>query len=167
TPPLAFTFGLGGLVIFPRRVGASTVLLERADPESLVVAIEKFAATVLFTAPTAYKALLKRDDLDGLRTLRRCVSAGEHLPEPVFTGFRERTGISIVNGIGGTELLHIYISAADADIRPGSLGRAVPGFRVEIQDDDGNPVPDGTAGLLAVKGPTGCRYLADPRQRDY
>ncbi|WP_280483837.1 AMP-binding protein [Nocardia farcinica] len=167
TPPLAFTFGLGGLVIFPLRVGAATVLLERADPESLVVAIEKFAATVLFTAPTAYKALLKRDDLDGLRTLRRCVSAGEHLPEPVFTGFRERTGISIVNGIGGTELLHIYISAADADIRPGSLGRAVPGFRVEIQDDDGNPVPDGTAGLLAVKGPTGCRYLADPRQRDY
>ncbi|MBF6353910.1 AMP-binding protein [Nocardia higoensis] len=167
TPPLAFTFGLGGLVIFPLRAGASVVLLERADPATLVEAIEKFGVTVLFTAPTAYKALLKRDDVRKLSTLRRCVSAGEYLPESVFTRFREQTGLSIVDGIGGTELLHIYISAADDDIRPGSLGRAVPGFRVEIQDDDGNPVADGTPGLLSVKGPTGCRYLADPRQRDY
>ncbi|MGA4792267.1 AMP-binding protein [Nocardia sp. AB354] len=167
TPPMAFTFGLGALVAFPLRVGASVVLLERPDPSTLVEVIETFGATVLFTAPTAYKALLKREDLGRLKSLRRCVSAGEHLPEAVFTQFRERTGLEIINGIGGTELLHIFISAADDDIRPGATGRAVPGFRAEIQDDNGDPVPDGTPGLLAVKGPVGCRYLADPRQRTY
>ncbi|MGQ4599827.1 AMP-binding protein [Nocardia sp. R6R-6] len=167
TPPLAFTFGLGGLVIFPLRVGASVVLLEKADPDTLVDAIEKFSVTVLFTAPTAYKALLKRDDIERVKSLRRCVSAGEHLPEAVFTAFRERTGLRIINGIGGTEMLHIFISAADDDIRPGSTGRAVPGFRAEIWDQNGRAVPDGVPGLLAVKGPTGCRYLADPRQREF
>ncbi|WP_194818484.1 AMP-binding protein [Nocardia sp. XZ_19_385] len=167
TPPLAFTFGLGGLVIFPLRVGASVVLLAKADPDALVEAIERFAVTVLFTAPTAYKAVLKRDDLDRVKSLRRCVSAGEHLPEAVFTAFQERTGLRIINGIGGTELLHVFISADDDDIRPGATGRAVPGFRAEIHDANGRAVPDGTPGLLAIKGPTGCRYLADPRQREY
>ncbi len=167
TPPLAFTFGLGGLVIFPLRVGAATVLLERPDPDSLLEAIEKFSVTVLFTAPTAYRALLRREEPTRLRSLRRCVSAGEHLPAAVFERFREQTGLRIINGIGGTEMLHIFISAADDDIRPGSTGRAVPGYRAEIQDEEGRPVPDGTPGFLAVKGPTGCRYLADPRQRDY
>jgi len=167
TPPLAFTFGLGGLVVFPFRVGASVVLLEKADPATLVEAIEKFAVTVLFTAPTAYKALLKRDDLRRLKSLRRCVSAGEHLPVAVVTGFHEQTGVKIINGIGGTEMLHIFISAAADDIRPGSTGRAVPGYHAEVQDEEGHPVPDGTPGSLAVKGPTGCRYLADSRQRDY
>ncbi|MFI6772209.1 AMP-binding protein [Nocardia sp. NPDC050412] len=167
TPPLAFTFGLGALVIFPLRVGASVVLLEKFDPDALVDAVEKFSVTVLFTAPTAYRALLARADLDRLASLRRCVSAGEHLPEFVFTRFLERTGIKLVDGIGATELLHVFVSAADDDIRPGATGRAVPGFRVELQDDDGRPVPDGTPGRLAVKGPTGCRYLADPRQHTY
>ncbi|MFJ9371001.1 AMP-binding protein [Nocardia sp. NPDC101769] len=167
TPPLAFTFGLGGLVIFPFHVGASVVLLEQPDPNALVEAIEKFSVTVLFTAPTAYKALIKRADLDRTASLRRCVSAGEHLPETVYTKFRELTGLKIINGIGGTELLHVFISAADDDIRPGSTGRVVPGYRAEIHDDSGNSVPDGTAGLLAVKGPTGCRYLADARQLEY
>ncbi|MCM6773595.1 AMP-binding protein [Nocardia sp. CDC159] len=167
TPPLAFTFGLGGLVVFPLRVGASTVLLERPDPDTLLDAIENFSATVLFTAPTAYRALLKRDQPTRLRSLRRCVSAGEHLPAPVYHRFLEQTGLKIINGIGGTELLHIFISAADDDIRPGATGRAVPGYRAQIQDESGRPVPDGTPGFLAVKGPTGCRYLADPRQRDY
>ncbi|RDI64079.1 AMP-binding protein [Nocardia pseudobrasiliensis] len=167
TPPLAFTFGLGGLVIFPLRVGAATVLLERPDPDSLLDAIENFSVTVLFTAPTAYRALLRRDEPSRLRSLRRCVSAGEHLPAVVYERFHDQTGLRIINGIGGTEMLHIFISAADDDIRPGSTGRAVPGYRAEIQDEDGRPVPDGTPGFLAVKGPTGCRYLADPRQRDY
>ncbi|WP_433194612.1 AMP-binding protein [Nocardia sp. CA-107356] len=166
TPPLAFTFGLGGLVVFPFRVGASVVLLDKIDPANLVEAIEKFAVTVLFTAPTAYKALLKRDDLRRLKSLRRCVSAGEHLPVAVFNGFHEKTGVKIINGIGGTEMLHIFISAADDDIRPGSTGLAVPGYYAEIQDEAGHPVQDGTPGFLAVKGPTGCRYLADSRQRD-
>lgn len=167
TPPLAFTFGLGGLVIFPLSVGASVVLLEKPDPDALVAAIEKFSVTVLFTAPTVYKALLRRHDPERLKSLRRCVSAGEHLPEAVFERFHERTGLKIINGLGGTELLHVFISAADDDIRAGSTGRVVPGFRAQIQDDDGNPVPDGTPGRLAVRGPTGCRYLADPRQREY
>ncbi|MFI5781990.1 AMP-binding protein [Nocardia sp. NPDC051570] len=167
TPPLAFTFGLGGLVIFPLRVGASAVLLERPDPGTLLDAIERFSATVLFTAPTAYRALLRRAEPTRLRSLRRCVSAGEHLPAAVFDGFLEQTGLRIINGIGGTEMLHIFISAADEDIRPGSTGRAVPGYHAEIQDEAGNPLPDGIPGFLAVKGPTGCRYLADPRQRDY
>ncbi|MEU1426680.1 AMP-binding protein [Nocardia sp. NPDC005746] len=166
TPPVAFTFGLGGLVIFPIAVGASVALLEKPEPDALVAAIEKYSVTVLFTAPTAYKALLKRDDTDRLRSLRRCVSAGEHLPLDVFERFRDRTGLAIINGIGGTEMLHVFIAAAD-EIRPGSTGRVVPGFHAEIQDDDGHPVPDGTPGRLAVRGPTGCRYLADSRQREF
>ncbi|WP_167471306.1 AMP-binding protein [Nocardia arthritidis] len=167
TPPLAFTFGLGGLVVFPFRVGAATLLLERATPAELADAIEKFGVTVLFTAPTAYRAWLRDGQTGKLASLRRCVSAGEHLPETVWEQFRAATGVRIINGIGGTEMLHVFISAADDDIRPGSTGRVVPGYRAEIHDEQGHPVPDGTPGMLAVQGPTGCRYLADARQLSY
>ncbi|MCE7002656.1 AMP-binding protein [Kibdelosporangium philippinense] len=167
TPPIGFTFGLGGLVIFPMRVGASTLLLERATPDELADAIVRHQASVLFTAPTAYKAMLATGKASSLTSLRRCVSAGEHLPQPVWDEFQRVTGVRIIDGIGGTELLHIFISAADDDIRPGSTGKPVPGFEATIVDDDGNLVADGTPGRLAVKGPTGCRYLADPRQQTY
>ncbi|GCE36953.1 Acyl-coenzyme A synthetases/AMP-(fatty) acid ligases [Rhodococcus wratislaviensis] len=167
TPPLAFTFGLGGLMVFPMRVGAATLLLERATPAELADAVAKFGVSVLFTAPTAYRALLRENQADKLGSLRRCVSAGEHLPASVWHQFHDATGIGIINGIGGTEMLHVFISAADEDIRPGSTGKAVPGFYAEIHDENGQPVSDGTPGLLAVKGPTGCRYLADDRQKNY
>jgi 2-aminobenzoate-CoA ligase len=166
TPPVGFTFGLGGLVIFPLRIGASTVLLERATPAELAEAIERHKISVLFTAPTMYKALLA-GGTPQLGSLRRCVSAGEHLARPVWEEFFHRTGIRIIDGIGGTEMLHIFISAADDDIIPGSTGKPVPGYHATILDDDGAEVADGVAGHLAVKGPTGCRYLADDRQRNY
>jgi 2-aminobenzoate-CoA ligase len=167
SPPLAFTFGLGGLVVFPLRAGASTVLLERASPELLLGALAEHRVSVLFTAPTAYRAMLA--DLDGadVAGLRRCVSAGEHLGARTWEAWRDATGIEIIDGIGSTEMLHIFISSADADIRPGSTGRVVPGYEARVVDDDGTPVPDGRPGLLAVRGPTGCRYLADDRQRTY
>ncbi|MGH3492549.1 MAG: AMP-binding protein [Sciscionella sp.] len=167
TPPLAFTFGLGGLVIFPLRVGASTLLLEQADPSELADAVARHGVTVLFTAPTAYRRMLKAGKAPQLRGLRRCVSAGEHLPASVWKEFRAQTGVRIIDGIGATEMLHVFISAAGEEIRPGATGKAVPGYRAAILDLDGNPVPDGTAGQLAVVGPTGCRYLADDRQRAY
>ncbi|MBT0567569.1 AMP-binding protein [Williamsia sp. CHRR-6] len=167
TPPLAFTFGLGGLVVFPLAVGAASLLLEKASPVELAEAIERHGVSVLFTAPTAYRAMLRTGVAHRLGSLRRAVSAGEHLPAEVWTAFRDATGVAIINGIGGTELLHIFISAADDDIRPGSTGRVVPGYRARIQDVHGNELADGTAGLLAVQGPTGCRYLNDTRQRDY
>ena len=167
TPPIGFTFGLGGLVIFPMRAGASALLLERANPEELADAMARHRVTVLFTAPTAYKAILATGKASGLVSLRRCVSAGEYLAKPVWEEFFRATGIRIIDGIGGTELLHIFIATADDDIRPGSTGKPVPGFHAAVLDDDGNPVPDGVAGRLAVKGPTGCRYLADERQRVY
>ncbi|MCU1687981.1 MAG: AMP-dependent acetyl-coenzyme synthetase and ligase [Amycolatopsis sp.] len=167
TPPIGFTFGLGGLVVFPLRAGASTLLLERADATELAEAVERHDVSVLCTAPTAYKAMLAAGKASSLRNVRRCVSAGEHLPQSVWEAFNAATGLRIVDGIGGTELLHVFISAAGDDIRPGSTGRAVPGFQAAILDDDGYPVPDGVSGRLAVKGPTGCRYLADDRQRVY
>lgn len=167
SPPLAFTFGLGGLVIFPLRVGASTLLLEKSGPAELADAVAEYGVTVLVTAPTAYRAMLREGKADRLAGLRRCVSAGEHLPESVWEEFREKTGVRIIDGIGATEMLHVFIAAADGDIRPGSTGRPVPGYRVTVLDQDGNPVPDGTPGHLAVIGPTGCRYLADERQRAY
>jgi len=167
TPPIGFTFGLGGLVVFPLRFGASTLLLERVTPDGLADAVAAHGATVLFTAPTAYKAMLAAGKAGALTGLRRCVSAGEHLPASTWEHFHRATGLRVIDGIGGTELLHIFISAADDDIRPGATGRAVPGFRAAVLDDDGRPVPDGVPGRLAVKGPTGCRYLADERQRHY
>ncbi|MCB5907758.1 AMP-binding protein [Streptomyces pinistramenti] len=165
TPPLGFTFGLGALAVFPLRAGAATLLLERATPTELADAAAAHRATVLFTAPTAYKAILAAGRARALKDVRRCVSAGEHLPLSVWEEYRRTTGIRLIDGIGGTEMLHIFISAADDTIRPGATGRAVPGFRAAVLGDDGHPVPDGTPGRLAVQGPTGCRYLADDRQR--
>jgi 2-aminobenzoate-CoA ligase len=167
TPPLGFTFGLGGLVVFPLRCGASTLLLERASPQELAAAIQAHGVTVLFTAPTMYRALLATEKPQLINGLRRCVSAGEHLPAAVWHDFHDETGIKIIDGIGCTELLHIFISAAGAAIRPGATGVAVPGYQAAVLDGEGNPVPDGQPGRLAVRGPTGCRYLADDRQRGY
>ncbi|MGY4098798.1 AMP-binding protein [Nocardia sp. R16R-3T] len=167
TPPLAFTFGLGGLVIFPLRVGASALLLEKATPDELAQLIAEHQVSVCFTAPTAYRAMLASGKAESLSKLRRAVSAGEHLPAATWQAVYEQTGIKLINGIGSTEMLHVFISAADDDIRPGSTGRAVPGFIATVLDEKGDPVPPGTPGRLAVKGPTGCRYLADPRQRVY
>jgi 2-aminobenzoate-CoA ligase len=167
TPPLAFTFGLGGLLVFPLRVGASVLLIEKATPVQLAEAVARHRATVVSTAPTGYRAMLKAGCERQLATVRRAVSAGEHLPRWVWEEFRARTGIRLVDGIGSTEMLHVFVSAADDDIRPGATGRAVPGYVATVLDDDGNPAPDGVPGRLAVKGPTGCRYLADPRQAVY
>ncbi|ANW17593.1 AMP-binding protein [Streptomyces clavuligerus] len=165
--PLGFTFGLGGLVVFPLRVGAAALLLERAGPRQLLPAIAAHRVSVLLTAPTAYRVMLSGPDDGGLGPLRRCVSAGENLPADTWHGWRERTGIRIINGIGATELLHIFISAADDAIRPGTTGVPVPGWQARIVDGQGRPLPDGMPGLLAVRGPVGCRYLDDPRQREY
>jgi 2-aminobenzoate-CoA ligase len=168
TPPYAFTFGLGGVLLFPLHAGASTLLVEKATPVELADLIDEHGVTVCFTAPTAYKAMLaQRPDGKAFRSLRKAVSAGEHLPKAVWEAFRDATGVEIIDGIGATEMLHIFISAAGADIRPGSTGRAVPGYAATIVDDDGHELPPGVAGRLAVRGPTGCRYLDDPRQLDY
>ena len=167
SPPIGFTFGLGALVVFPLRVGASVLLFEKATPDLLAAAIAEHGVTVVSTAPTAYKAILAAGAADKLAGVRRAVSAGEALPESVWRAVHDATGVRIIDGIGATEMLHIFISAADDDIRPGSTGRAVPGYTAAVLDDDGQPVPDGTAGHLAVRGPTGCRYLGGDRQEVY
>lgn len=167
SPPIAFTFGLGGLVTFPMRIGASSVLLEKPAPDNLIRAIEEFGATVCFTAPTAYRAMLGMSDDHSLASLRKCVSAGETLPLPTFEEWKKKTGIEIIDGIGATEMLHIFISAAGEDIRPGATGKPIPGYQAMVVDDEGKPLPPGEVGRLAVKGPTGCRYLADDRQMVY
>jgi 2-aminobenzoate-CoA ligase len=167
SPPLAFTFGLGGLVIFPMRAGAAALLLEKAAPPDLFAAVAGHKVTVLFTAPTAYRAALAMVPGVDFSSLRRCVSAGEALPKSTWEAFREATGVRIIDGIGATEMLHIFIGSADDDIRPGSTGRPVPGYQAQVVDESGNPVPAGLLGRLAVKGPTGCRYLSDDRQRAY
>jgi len=167
TPPVGFTFGLGGLVVFPFSVGACTLLLERASPDELAEVVADLGVTALFTAPTMYRALLLAGHSERLRGLRRCVSAGEHLPRAVWEDFHRATGVRIIDGIGATEMLHIFIAAEGDQIRPGSTGQAVPGYEAAVLGEDGKPVPDGEPGSLAVKGPTGCRYLADERQRAY
>src|ERR1022692_1100059 len=167
TPPLAFTFGLGGAVIFPLRAGAAVLLLEKAAPAELAGQIAARGVTVCFTAPTAYRAMIASGQAALLRGLRRPVSAGEHLSAATWQAFYDATGVKIIDGIGSTELLHIFISSADEEIRPGATGRVVPGYVAEIHGEDGKPVPDGEAGRLAVRGPTGCRYLADDRQKAY
>ena len=167
TPPLAFTYGLGGLLVFPLRAGASTLLLEKATPEELAAQIAGRGVTACSTAPTGYRAMIASGCAEQLRGLRLAVSAGEHLPASTWKAFYEATGVRIIDGIGSTEMLHIFISAAGDDIVPGATGTAVPGYEAVVLDDDGKPVPDGTIGRLAVKGPTGCRYLADDRQRSY
>ncbi len=167
TPPVGFTFGLGGLVVFPFSIGACTLLLERASPDELAEVVADLGVTALFTAPTMYRALLLAGHSERLRGLRRCVSAGEHLPRAVWEDFHRATGVRIIDGIGATEMLHIFIAAEGDQIRPGSTGVAVPGYEAAVLGEDGKPVPDGEPGSLAVKGPTGCRYLADDRQRAY
>ena len=167
SPPLAFTFGLGGLVLFPLRVGASTVLLEAAAPDKLLEAIARFKPTICFTAPTAYRAMLPWLGEHDITSLRRCVSAGEALPVATFEAWKTATGMALMDGIGATEMLHIFISAPEDRIRPGSTGLPVPGYEAAVVDEHGVPVPDGSVGRLAVRGPTGCRYLADERQSAY
>lgn len=167
TPPLAFTFGLGGLLLFPLRVGAAGVLLEKLTPETLLAAVEKTKATICFTAPTFYRQMAPLAPNVNLRSLRKSVSAGEALPLATRQAWERATGLAMIDGIGATEMLHIFISAADNDIRPGATGKPVPGYQACILDHDGQAVGPGVIGRLAVKGPTGCRYLADPRQQDY
>ena len=168
SPPLAFTFGLGGLAIFPLRFGAAATLLETASPPNMVAIIETYKATVCFTAPTAYRAMLRAMDAGAdLSSLRVAVSAGETLPAPVFEEWRARTGKPMLDGIGATEMLHIFISNRFEDAAPGSTGKPVSGYEAKIVDDDFNEMPRGETGRLAVRGPTGCRYLADIRQAAY
>ncbi len=168
SPPLAFTFGLGGLAIFPLRFGAAATLLENASPANMVEIIETYRATISFTAPTAYRAMLTAmDEGADLSSLRLAVSAGETLPAPVFNDWMRRTGKPILDGIGATEMLHIFISNRLDDLAPGSTGKPVRGYEARIVDEDMNERPRGTIGRLAVRGPTGCRYLADARQRTY
>jgi len=165
SPPLAFTFGLGGILLFPLRIGASTLLLESASPPHLLKGIEDHRATVCFTAPTAYRAMLGLLPQHDASSLRKCVSAGEHLPLATFEAWKKATGISIIDGIGSTEMLHIFVSAPEDAIRPGATGKAVPGYEARVVDDAGREVPRGTVGRLAVRGPTGCRYLDDPERQ--
>ncbi|WP_291651531.1 benzoate-CoA ligase family protein [Bosea sp. (in: a-proteobacteria)] len=167
SPPLAFTFGLGGLVLFPMRIGAAMVLPEKAGPAELIEAVERHKVSVVFTAPTAYRAMLDKLDGRDIASLRICVSAGEALPKATFDAWQARTGMALLDGIGATEMLHIFIGAPREAIRPGATGIPVPGYEAKIVDADGKVVPDGTPGRLAVRGPTGCRYLADERQTRY
>lgn len=171
TPPLAFTFGLGGLLCFPLSVGASTFLVERATPATLLDTIGVAKATVVFTAPTFYRQMATLMQAGprhpALDSLRKSVSAGEALPDATRQLWKQATGIEMIDGIGGTEVMHIYVSAAGDDVRRGAIGKAVPGFEAVIVNDRMEPQPPGTVGRLALKGPTGCRYLSDARQRDY
>jgi 2-aminobenzoate-CoA ligase len=165
--PMAFTFGLGITPMFPLRFGAASATIEQGGPDRLLDAIVKHGVTHLGTAPTAYKAMLSQPALDAaLKTLRYCISAGEHLPEATWRAWKARTGIAITDGIGSTEMMHIFVSAAGDDIRPGSTGKAVPGYTATLLHTDGNPIEEGV-GRLAIKGPTGSRYLDDERQKNY
>jgi 2-aminobenzoate-CoA ligase len=167
TPPLAFTFGLGGLLLFPLRVGATAVLLEKLTPETLLKAIETYRATICFTAPTSYRQMAGMVGQYDIASLKKSVSAGETLPTATRESWRQAAGLVMIDGIGATELLHIFISAAGDQVRPGATGKPVPGYQACVLDLEGKPVGPGVIGRLAVKGPTGCRYLADERQRDY
>jgi 2-aminobenzoate-CoA ligase len=166
TPPFAFTFGLGASVVFPAAVGAATALPAKPGFEALADTIAQHKATTLFTSPTGYRALLKLHDAR-LASLHTCVSAGEHLPKATSDQWHEATGIRIIDGIGSTEMIHVFISARGDDIRPGATGKAVPGYVATLLDENNLPIEGAGAGRLAVRGPTGCRYLADERQRNY
>ena len=167
TPPIAFTFGLGGMLAFPLRFGASTVLLEKLTPELLLKAVVDFKATTMFTAPTFFRMMSPLVKNFDLRTLRKCVSAGEALPDATRQLFKEATGIEILDGLGATEMIHIFISHTEARARRGASGYAIPGYQATVLDESGQPCAPGVVGQLAVKGPTGCRYLADDRQGVY
>ena len=167
TPPLAFTFGLGGLLCFPLRFGASTALVEKLTPATLLESVQKFRATILFTAPTMYRALAGIWKNYDLRSLKKCVSAGEALPDATRQLFKRESGIEIIDGIGSTELIHIFISHAPEHAKRGATGQAIPGYSAAVLDENGERCAPGQIGRLAVKGPTGCRYLADERQKSY
>ncbi|KAA0921096.1 AMP-binding protein [Aquicoccus porphyridii] len=168
SPPLAFTFGLGGLAIFPLRFGAAATLLENATPPNMVEIIEKYRATVCFTAPTAYRAMLKAmDEGADLSSLRAAVSAGETLPAPVYDEWMEKTGKPMLDGIGATEMLHIFVTNRFEDHRPACTGKPVTGYEARVIGEDGQELPPGEIGRLAVRGPTGCRYLRGERQIEY
>ena len=167
TPPLAFTFGLGGMLCFPLRVGASSVLLEKLAPESLLEAIQRYRATVCFTSPVMYRGMAAIAKQFDLSSLKKCVSAGEALPDATRQLFKQSTGIEIIDGIGSTEMIHIFISHTPERVRRGATGYAIPGYKAAVLDEAGKPCAPGTIGRLAVKGPTGCRYLADERQKTY
>ncbi|MGV3570179.1 MAG: AMP-binding protein [Ramlibacter sp.] len=168
SPPLAFTFGLGGLLVFPMWAGASVYFPEGPyTPESLVRTINEVGATICYTAPTFYRAAAPFARDLGIGRLRICVSAGEGLPDATRQLWKQATGIEMLDGIGATEMFHIFISSAGAEIRRGAIGKVVPGYTAKVVDDDGNEVPRGTIGKLAVRGPTGCKYLEDPRQANY
>ena len=168
SPPLAFTFGLGGLAIFPLRFGAAAALLEQASPPNMISIIQEHRATICFTAPTAYRVMLKAmEEGADLSSLRAAVSAGETLPAPVYEEWMAKTGKSMLDGLGSTEMLHIFLTNRFDDHRPASTGRPVTGYEARIVGEDGRESPRGEIGRLAVRGPTGCRYLADDRQRKY
>lgn len=168
SPPLAFTFGLGGLAIFPLRFGATATLLENASPPNMIEIIQKYKATVCFTAPTAYRAMLAAmEEGADLSSLRAAVSAGETLPAPVYNEWMKKTGKPMLDGIGATEMLHIFISNRFDDHKPACTGKPISGYEAKIVDDNGSEVENGTVGRLAVRGPTGCRYMADDRQTSY
>jgi 2-aminobenzoate-CoA ligase len=168
SPPIAFTFGLGGIVTFPMRFGASTALAEKATPDVLPQIVYDSKATIVFSAPTAFRVMAESEKKSHLASLRKGVSAGEHLPLAIFEAWHKATGIKLIDGLGATEMIHIFISSEGDGIRPGATGKAIPGYEARIVDDGGNPLPPGEIGKLAVRGPTGCRYLADPeRQKKY
>lgn len=167
TPPIAFTFGLGGLLAFALRYAASTVLIEKHTPQSLLETMTKYQATQCYTAPTFYRQMAALAAQVDLSALKHAVSAGEALPDATRQRWKQATGQEITDGIGGTEMIHIYISSGGNKVRAGSIGQVVPGYTAQIVDDNMQPVPPGTVGRLAVRGPTGCKYLDDPRQQDY
>jgi 2-aminobenzoate-CoA ligase len=168
SPPLAFTYGLGGLLIFPFWIGASTALIEKVTPRALLETVQAAGVTTLFTSPTMFRSLIDLVPEFDLSALKDCVSAGEPLPLPTYQAWERATGLKIIDGLGSTELLHIFITAARDQIVPGATGKVVPGYEARVVDDAGRPLPPGEVGLLAVRGPTGCRYLDDAeRQRSY
>jgi 2-aminobenzoate-CoA ligase len=167
SPPIAFTFGLGGLVLFPLHIGAAAILLEKAAPDDLLPAIGQFGATVCFTAPTAYRYMVGKAGAYDLSSLRKCVSAGETLPAATFEAWLAATGIRIIDGLGSTEMLHVFIGCREEEMRAGATGTPIPGYQARVVDAAGRELPPGTVGRLAVRGPTGCRYLGDKRQAEY
>ncbi|NYT67471.1 AMP-binding protein [Pusillimonas noertemannii] len=165
TPPLAFTFGLGGLLCFPLRVAGSTVLCEKLTPDMLLATVQDFGVTMTFTAPTFYRQMAERVSKYDLSSLKKTVSAGEALPDATRQLWKQASGIEMIDGIGGTEMIHVFVASAPEDVRRGAIGTVVPGYVAQVVDDNLQPVPNGTVGRLVVKGPTGCRYLDDERQR--
>jgi len=167
TPPLAFTFGLGGVTLFPMRFGASTRFFPATGPEALIETISNYHVTQVYTAPTAFRSMANQAEKYDLSRLRQGISAGETLPKATFDAFHEVTGIKLIDGLGSTEMLHIFVSASPEEMVPGYTGKAIPGYQAKVVDEDGMKLPPGKPGLLAVKGPTGCRYMDDPRQSNY